>query len=224
MSDLMSFLFGSNSNANPYTDQMLSLLKQQQGQSQGNMNGLVNSSLSNYNPQNFLTQFLNNAGGLGALAQGSQTGQDALMRQASMVGQNAVQDVAGQFAGLGSLYSGGAASQATQAFAQPMFQAMSQGSQQQNALLQQLYGGAMSGLQQGNIAQMQGGLQAAGQYAGLAGTGLESLAGYGSPLIQANPGLFQQLLSGAGNIGSLMTGMAGVSGAGGLSNILAGLI
>lgn len=224
MSDLMSFLFGGTSNKNPYTDQIMQMLQSQQGQASSGMNGLISSSLGAYNPTNFLSQFLQNAGGLGALAQGSQTGQDALMQQAKQVGSNAMQDVAGQFAGLGSLYSGGAAQEASKAYAQPMFAAMQQGSAQQNALLQQLYGGAMSGLQSGNIAQMQGGLQGAGLYGGILQGLNSSLAGYGTPQNSADTGLFQNLMSGAGSLASLFSGLGGVSAAGGISSILKGLI
>ena len=224
MAGPFDWLFGGTSNANPYTDQLMKWLQGAQGGAQGQMNNLQSASLNAFNPTNFLSQFLQNAGGLGALAQGSQTGQDALMKQAQAVGQNAMQDVAGQFAGLGSLYSGGAAQEASKAFAQPMFQAMSQGSAQQNQLLNSLYGGAMSGLQQGNIQQMLGGLQAAGQQGNLAGVLGETLGGYGSPLIMSNPGLLQMLMGGLGNLGSAGTGLAAISNAGGLGSIFAGLL
>jgi hypothetical protein len=224
MSDIMSLLFGGTSNKNPYTDQILALLKSQQGGALSGMNNLQSASLNAFNPTNFLSQFLQNAGGLGALAQGSQTGQDALMRQASKVGQNAMQDVAGQFAGLGSLYSGGAAQEASKAYAAPMFQAMSQGSAQQNQLLNQLFGGAMSGLQQGNIQQMMGGLQAAGQQGSLAGLLGETMGGYGSPLVTSDMGLWQMLQQLLSNTGSAAAGLGQLGQAGGLSSVLAGLI
>jgi hypothetical protein len=224
MSDIMSLLFGGTSNKNPYTDQILKLLQGQQGSAVGSMNNLQSASLNAYNPTNFLSQFLQNAGGLGALAQGSQTGQDALMKQAQAVGQNAMQDVAGQFAGLGSLYSGGAAQEASKAYAQPMFQAMSQGSAQQNQILNNLFGGAMSGLQQGNIAQMQGGLQAAGQQGSLAGILGETMGGYGSPLISSDQGLMQMLQQLLGNTGSAAAGLGQLGQASGLGSVLAGLI
>lgn len=224
MSDLMSFLFGGSSNKNPYTDQILALLKGQQGNAIGSMNNLQSASLNAFNPTNFLSQFLQNAGGLGALAQGSQTGQDALMKQAQAVGQNAMQDVAGQFAGLGSLYSGGAAQEASKAFAAPMFQAMSQGSSQQNQLLNSLYGGALSGLQQGNIQQLLAGLQAAGQQGSLAGILGETMGGYGSPLVSADMGLWQSLQQLLSNTGTAAAGLGQLGQAGGLSSVLAGLI
>jgi len=223
MSDIMSMLFGGTSNKNPYTDQILQMLKGQYGNAAGSMNSLQQASLNAYNPTNFLAQFMQNAGGLGALAQGSQTGQDALMKQAQAVGQNAMQDVAGQFAGLGSIYSGGAAQEASKAFAQPMFQAMSQGSSQQNQLLNSLLSGSMSGLQQGNIQQLLAGLQAAGQQGSLAGTLGQSLGTYGNPLISSDQGLWQGLQQLLGNVGSAGTGLASIANAGGLGKIFAGL-
>lgn len=211
---LLSMGGGGFTQANPFTQGILNQLGGQQGSAYGNMNDLLSSSLRNFNPQNFLAQFMNNAGGLGALAQGSQVGQDALMKQAGAVGQNAMQDVASQFAGLGSLYSGGAAQEATKAFAQPMFQAMSQGSAQQNQLLNNLFGGAMGGLQQGNLGQLNAGVQGAGQYGQLSGVLGDILGRMGTPMMMANPTLLQQLEGLLGSAGSAAGGVASLASAG----------
>lgn len=222
----LNALFGltpSVTNANPYTDQILKLLTGQQastlggmGNAYGSMADLLKSSLNNFNPSNFLSQFMQNAGGLGSLAQGSQVGQDALMKQANTVGQQAVQDVAGQFAGLGSLYSGGAAQEATKALAAPMFSAMQQGSAQQAGLLNNLYGSALSGLQSGNLQQMLAGLQGAGLFGqkgaamgSLTGQLSDLLGGYGSPLVMSNPSLLQQLLGQSANFATAATALGG---------------
>jgi hypothetical protein len=219
---ILQQLFGGGfTQANPYTQGILQALGGQQASAYGNMNDLISSSMQNFNPTNFLSQFMQNAGGLGQLAQ---TDYGDFMNGAKQVGQNAAQDVAGQFAGLGSLYSGGAQQGMLQALAQPMYQAYSQAQQQRNSLLNTLYGGAMSGLQQGNVAGLQGGLQGAGLYGGLAGSLGGNLSSMGSPMVMANSTLMDQITSLLGNAGSLGSGMAGVSGAGGLKNIFTGLI
>ena len=210
--NLWKFPFGGGSqNNNPYTAQLLPWLGGQQQSNMGKMNELISSSLNNFDPTNFLKQFMNNAGGLSSLA--NQDYSD-MMKGAKDVGQNAVQDVAGQFAGLGSIYSGGAANSATEALATPMMGAYNTMANNRNSLLQSLFGGAMSGLEQGNVSQMQGGLQAAGMYGNLAGSLNTALAGYGTPQNSATQGLWQMLQSMLSNAGSAASGAAALKTAG----------
>jgi hypothetical protein len=216
---LQSLFGGGVSNQNPYTQNIMSGLMNQANSAKqgmqgayGNMGNLIGSTLGSYSPTNFLQQYMQNQG---------MVNQDysQLMSGAQQVGQNAVQDVAGQFAGLGSLYSGGAAQQATTALATPMYGALQQAMQNRSNLQNNM----LSGLASGNQAQLSAGMQGAGLYgqqgstmAGQWGNMNDTLAGYGNPLMTSNQsgmGFLQQLL------GSGMSGLQGLQGLGGLSGI-----
>jgi hypothetical protein len=229
---LMNFLgLGQpqTTNQNPYTNFSMqgltnsaNFMQQGLGGAYGNMGAGISGALNAYNPQNFMNQFMAQAPGLNQVAANSQTGQNALMGQAQQVGNMGVQNVANQFAGLGSLYSGGAGLAANTAMINPMMQALSQGSQQQSSLLGNMYNQGLYGLNQGNISQMQGGLQGAGLYGqqGSAMTNAYSqlsdlLGGYGSPMMMNQPSGLSQIGGMLGNIGQGVGSLFGGGAAGG---------
>jgi hypothetical protein len=214
---LQSLFGGGVQNNNPYTQNIMSGLMNQSNYAKqgmqgayGNMSNLIGSTLGNYSPTNFLNQYMQNQG---------MVNQDysQLMQGAQNVGQNAVQDVAGQFAGLGSLYSGGAAQNATTALATPMYGALQQAMQNRSSLQNNM----LSGLASGNQAQLSAGMQGAGLYgqqgatmAGQWGNMNDMLAGYGSPLMSSSPSMMDYLKSIVGNVSSAIPGLGSLFGGG----------
>jgi hypothetical protein len=221
---LNQFFNGSYKNVNPNTDSIMQTLTAALGGAQNNANGAYGSmagligQANGWDPTAFLKQFMQNAPGLESLA--NQDYSD-MMKGAQDVGNKAVQDVAGQFAGLGSLYSGGAASNATEALANPMMAAYNAAQGNRSSLLSSLFGGAMSGLNSGNQAYLSSLLQGAGLYGqqgaantGLYGDVLSQLAGYGTPTYAAQPGFLDNIK----NILGIFTSAAGLPGGGSSSS------
>ena len=182
---------------------------------------------SDYDPNAYMNQFMNQAGGLANLAQGA-TG--PLEQQLAALGERqaarGADAAAQQFSGLGGARSGAAMGAVGEAMANPFAQAQAQLGQQQIGLTGDLWGRAMghdaSGQQFGSQmgfnydqlnSQQQNMLnQMMGQNLGQMGQMGQHASGMWNPTYQQNPSGFQHLMQGVGTAASVKAAFGCISG------------
>jgi hypothetical protein len=173
-------------------------------------------------PQQQLETFLSGADQLQNVAQGPMSDLEQMMRQRqSELTQQATQDVASQFSGLGGLYSGAAQQAAGEEAAEAARDVGVQLGQQQIGLTGNLLQNYLNQIGQMGQAQAQTRLNAADLLRGLYGQNLQAqnqllgqLAGFGAPTYAApqmayQPGFGQQMGSALANAGMMLPMMMG---------------
>lgn len=162
-------------------NQLLNTYNFAQGGMSGTQAGLQ-QAMGNVTGDAAFNQFMSQTPQLQGLVQGATSDLERnLQEQTSRYTQQAVQDVASEFSGLGALYSGATRDVASQRAMEAATNAATTLGAQQIGLTGQLYGQGFSGTQQAQLANLQAAQGQFNTFASLLGGANSGIGSFGAP-------------------------------------------